>query len=109
MLLLSIFACTGRRQRPLVSPPEIPPQQTGNASEAVMNSLKPGAAGGGIREGKGGPLEDEYGNDVLSADGMAAGDMPSGREAMPGKRVDGGQKVLWMSALPRGVTTYNGV
>ncbi len=74
-----------------------------------MNSLKPGAAGGGIREGKGGPLVDEYGNGVLSADGMAAGNMPSGREAMPGKRACGGQDVLWMSALPRGVILYNGV
>lgn len=52
---------------------------------------------------------DEYGNDVLSADGMAAGNMPPRREAMPGKRVYGGQDVLWMPALPRGVTLYNGV
>ena len=103
------FACTGRRQRPLLSLQESPPQRTGNASGAVMYSLKPGAAGDGNREGKGGPLVDEYGNAVLSADGMAAGNMPSGREVMPGKRVDDGQDVLWMSALPRGVTLYNGV
>ena len=74
-----------------------------------MHGMNRGSAGDGNREGKGGPLVDEYGNAVLSADGMAAGNMPSGREVMPGKRVDDGQKVFRKSALPWGVTTYTGV
>ena len=73
-----------------------------------MYGQKPGTAGGGRRDRKGGPLVDEDGNTVLSVDGMIAGKMPHGRGMTPGNGPYDGQKKLRYSAKPGRVGPYVG-